>query len=492
MNDTQLSNSPDARDLPEAPHLINLAALWKAKWYIAICVVAAVACGTVYLRYTAPIYDVTARVLVKQERLSVTEDRPLRHDARFLATQAEIIRSPLIVRRSLRSPESPFPDEMRDEAIDEILAYLQVTPLEGTSVIKIGFRDATPDNAVWLVESLIESYEQYTKESQPGTFSETLRLVMRREDKMRTRLEEAEQAYQTLRNQSPWVGQGKEAIALHLSMVRQLGDKLSDARNHRVDLENQLAAKNWLPQPHLAWEAISMVAYTAPQSTDDSNGQVEENVDPASRNRSEQLVPKKRENPQFGERLLGDASPGAGDLDGLRNQLWDAKTRAKELEQIYGAKHPELCAVREQITMWEELIRESEKAESDAIVLEYAAAKGTEGHLSELYDGELEKVKNLDVYLVEEEQARENIQRFQDLHKAALAKLSEWEITNQSIEEGQVIVTVRVLDGEQLMPLKIWPRVSLLFCVCIMIGLAVGVIPVMVTTARSDGRSRQA
>ena len=93
----------------QSTHLLNLAHIWRGKWLIAVVTSLSVAAGAWYLRITPVTYEVQSRVMVREDSPVLQGPNAGYMDREFLATQAEIIRSSLIIRKTLEDVPVALP-----------------------------------------------------------------------------------------------------------------------------------------------------------------------------------------------------------------------------------------------------------------------------------------------------------------------------------------------------------------------------------------------
>ncbi|MGE3315798.1 MAG: Wzz/FepE/Etk N-terminal domain-containing protein, partial [Planctomycetaceae bacterium] len=86
-----------------------MSVLWRRKGLVILSVLSCVTLGLIYLAQATPIFESEARVLIQQQDLLNAASR-IRTDAEFLSTQAEIIRSPVIIEKALKTVTVPVPE----------------------------------------------------------------------------------------------------------------------------------------------------------------------------------------------------------------------------------------------------------------------------------------------------------------------------------------------------------------------------------------------
>jgi uncharacterized protein involved in exopolysaccharide biosynthesis len=413
---------------------------WRGRWYLAGCLALTLLLGTVYLMGATSIYNVSAQILVEQRASVFDSDSRVRGGGNFLATQAEIIHSPPIVRRALNGipalsePPEGFVDDPNAPPFDpsrKILKSLVATPIVGTDVLAISYRSSRPGLGVEFVESLIATYRDYVVDLEQGPHRDALALLSRKEEELSLQLAELENEYQELRAGSESMGEGENALQVQKSVLERQAQMLVEARSRRVDLENQLNAMKW----------------------SQSNG-----------------------------------SSGVGSNSPIQQELWRAEVRFAELTQQYSEKHPEVRAVKHQMETLRKQLRSSSTA---ALESRLRAARGTEKRLSALYNGELEKAKTLDSHHLEEEEIRAAISSLEGVHQAALSKLKDMELVVEARQEGGAGILIRVLEAPVSGYDPIWPRPELVLLPCALVGIMGGLALAVVTDRFRGSLSEQ-
>src|SRR5262249_2289093 len=160
----------------------------------------------IYLMLATTYYGVTALLLIEHRDTGINEYGVVRDDSSFLATQAEVLHSPPVVRGAFVGSGIGFPGpelgifarglscvpDVDAEKVDVAAALLNLdaTPVIGTQVITLTYR--TDDSAAGLrfVQSLIDSYSDYVHELDQSGQGEALALLETEEETRRQALHE--------------------------------------------------------------------------------------------------------------------------------------------------------------------------------------------------------------------------------------------------------------------------------------------------------------
>ncbi len=460
--------------------LFDLALLWRRKWSLILAAVISVGVGVAYLLVATPVFEVDARLLVQKEGFAFQIERSRREDREFLATQAEIIRSPLTVRLALKSaPLTGLSPEA--DPVKVALASLRVKPLLNTDVLKITFRGEDPEETIQFVEAVIESYRQQLSTVERDVNAKTLELLSQRDEDLRSKLESLQQQYVQHRKSSPLIGHGRDAVSIDSELLRQLSQQLAEIRRHRVGIENTIQTLEVYRDAVARGKTKGALVFTSASSPPVAEAP-RKNSD--ARPTGANISDEHRLYKTMAAHLLGAATAGVQQLDVLHTELRQAISHEQELAEVYGLQHPQRRSAISQVATLKELIRRQENDASGILEQELAVAKSTEKNLAEMYNRERNHVKSLDNFLIREQQLLENIRRVQAVHDSTLTQFNELTLAGQSINTGRPSVTVRLLEEPQSTLHQVWPNKPSLLLVCMFLGLTCGAAWVTISERR--------
>jgi len=444
--------------------------------------------GALYVIQAQPMYRVGARVLVQQQGAPLDRTRASDRDKDFLATQAEIIRSPAVIERAVQRADLRPANNTLVDPVALVMASLKVTPLLGTNVLSLSFRGADPDHGVRGLQAVIASYRQYVREVEHDSHLKALRLLTRNEKELRGDLTALENQYQKLRHDSPLMGQGKDAASVQRALLTQLGQTLAQTKHRRIELENQLEV---ISRPAFQTAAVSempnVIAVRASTVGDTSSASARRVATSSARAQ----VTADPTPALLTTSLFSHDANRTRDLSTIQQELVRCQVRQRELAQIYGDKHPDMLAVQEQIKAWKAMQQEMIESLPRALREELASVQLQETRLAEMYGEEFDKVKVVDSYLLKEQQALEGIQRTQTIHESILSQLKQWQLADQALADGRAGVNVSVLEVPALAEREDWPPPLLLLGFCGVVG-AIGGVGMITLAERMDSRIRSA
>jgi capsular exopolysaccharide synthesis family protein len=220
------------------------------------------------LKVAVPIYEVDARLVVHKEGFIIDGTRPIIGDAEFLATQAQVVGSPAIIREALHSAPLSSLAEVEVDPVHAVIESLKVTPIRGTDVLSVQFWDSNLAEATRLVEAIVARYRDYIQ-------SETLRLLGTQGDTARIRQQlwdaqvRGKELAQTAGDKHPEVRANREQIALWEQLLneQQQADQTlaaSQAAQRVRVIEGPAASVDpYWPRPVLVYAGCAIIGLLA-------------------------------------------------------------------------------------------------------------------------------------------------------------------------------------------------------------------------------------
>ena len=188
---------------------------------IAVCVGITLALAVIYLARVKPVYLASARLLVLQhggQPLNVANGASNNNDTLFqsvdgssnsLTTHMMIIRSPLIVGRSLAAAG------LNELSAGSVIAGLSVKlPDPAARVLELSYKAGSRDEAVRVVDSVIKSYDLFLQENYQQNSNEVLGLITKARDELSADLKRLENVFGTKTLVDVAIDSGVEAFVM--------------------------------------------------------------------------------------------------------------------------------------------------------------------------------------------------------------------------------------------------------------------------------------
>lgn len=458
---TQMPNTPTL-----SPAGIDLRSLWSRKWLILGATLFAVALGAAYLSVAQERYEVKTRLFLKKgvdPTKVIQEDE--REDRYFAGSQAEIIGSPSIIRQALKKAPVQLPPGTDDDLMTYVLEALTVSPVVNTQVLSIRYEGPDADEAVRFVEALVESYKEYLKSIETNTSTGAVELLAEREAELRAKLNQLEEKHAAQRRASPLIGQAEKQLEATTTILADVGQALTAVRVRHFGLQNQLAAISQDRDPDTA--LASTVSYQKPAPADRNRGSTKAasfRMDPAALSQN------------FSRMALGYDGEGADGLVDVEQQLRLAILKTSRARERLGELHPMQHEADAELAMWRQLRDDSLGMALDSLEKQLEIEAATEARLSELYESERRKAKELDDHLIQEQKVLSEIARTEEVYNAVFNRLTDSQLVNQALSAGRASVLVRDLDGPHLHAEQLWPQPLIMLPACALFGLTFGVL----------------
>jgi len=396
--------------------------------------------GVVYVRQAEPIYDVGAQVLVLQRTVLANQGERAYGTALFLATQAEIISSPLVVASALESlPQLPEKSlgEADADPVEVITSLVSATPIKGTNVLSLMYVGPSAAEGKAIVVAVIESYRQFIREIDQSDHGKDLEVLASRETELRGQLEQLEAQYAAMQSDNATAGAGSDGASVHESLLVRLSSELVAARARRIKLE------------------------TEGDAVDEHGG--------VSRDRQESLSREK-----------------------LLEQLWRFEVKAVELRAQYGERHPAVTDADQEGAALRDALVKLEERERAALLGEVEMARRTENRLAQAYRREVNRASGIEGRRFEQLQLKAELDRLSETHQAALATLRSEELTEQGLAQGRSMIAIHVLKPPIAPLLPLWPRPVLVVGPCFVVGALLGFGVAWLGVALTSWRARVA
>jgi capsular exopolysaccharide synthesis family protein len=438
VQDTQ----PEAADLSPSPasllRVLQIAA--RRKSLMALAVVSCLVLGALYYGLAPRVYEARAQVLVIKKRPdSVPGLDPTRGgNEDYLATQAGIIKSPVVIARA-NAPQDPNRPPLgalpsfrgKEDLTTMVLAQLRVTrdPKDPhNSILEVSLRASSEDDSAAGLADIIDAYKGFLDETYQNVSDETVKLVTRIRDELEKDLDRKEKDFRDFRLSVPvHLLRGTNGNSFNGDLLLLIHSKQLDVQLRRREIEGRLKAFED------AWNA--------------------------GRDHDTLIAMLSRLNSQSNRAPLTD-SQGRLVSDGIEDKLMPALLEEKMLLQDYGPNHPDVQATHQKVELARQFVVECLKHEADDL-------KRSEELLASSFDEHLGEAKKGVAYDVEDDTYRSDILRVQQLY----------DITVRRLQDADIIKDLGGFDAQVVGPptaRQVWPKSVIVFPVALVLGLMGG------------------
>lgn len=394
------------------------------KWWILVCS-GAVAAGLLAVGYCAfipPSYEADVRVIVQNNGLGIegAGDKPV-YDKEFLSTQAEIIRSPATISRSLSDlpPARADKIEVDDDPVSLISENLRVNLLAGTDIVRLTFTHSDPEYAVARLRSIVKSYQNHVRSTEQSSASQAVELLTEREAELAAQLRELQQQLLSGRTTAKHRVAGETANESPL--LKELTDRWVDVEAELVSVESALQA----------WRDGS----TPPESVS--------HVD-------------------------------SREVTALENELFDARAELESMLIVLGPAHPLRMGAKRRVAVLEsEVSLRRQRMRSD-LVRTLQQLKTENRSLMKMMVEENERLTQAGTIRIQEERLQSEISHLAEIHQSTIAALESVQLADRTLSGGRSSILVDVIDDFTVPQMPVWPRPKPLIAISVMLGALAG------------------
>lgn len=399
---------------PSGRPTFNLfAALWKHRLVVVLGVVVGGVLGGLHYARKQPAYLSATQVLVVKKRSDALPvgggDPRLGVYDDYVSTHLVLIRSPFVLERAVRKRSlAALRSFQNTEPVGAIQGGLVATrdrdpngPPTGNNIILLSFRGPDPGDAEVVLNAIVDSYRDFLDETYRNVSDNTLDLITRASELLKTDLNEKEQAYATFRKTSPLMVRSSEGVNVHTSRILDLQKRETLLLERGGEIKERLRA---IDDARKAGRPADIAVALATRPLD-----------------------------KVGAQTNTDYS--------LELALHPLLLKEQDLLSVFGKDHPDVKRIRQQIdmtrTLYAKLDTLTKKGpEADpaggrldshvqALGQELILVETVHKALTSLLKDEFDKARALEVYEVQDQAHRNDIARTAQILNGTLKRLEE-------------------------------------------------------------------
>ena len=419
--------TPPAGEIDDGAHAgrdgdwsFSLVALWQYRLTVAACVLVGTALGYLAYRQQAPVYQSTAQVLVTDNRRMLPTEgivAPAAGDqavtGSLLDTQVAIVRSPLVIDRALKESGLSNADFLKHQIV--IGRGGDTNESKNASILQIGSRGPDPKSTRTVSAALAASYADFLQAKFASASNQTEQLLKQAREQIGGELKDLETEYEEFRSSELFLldSEGKSSPAR--SRLAQVVQSLGQLQLEELGLRSERTFLTTALENETDLASLVLLITTTPKALEKAGAKTQQ--------------------------------PGAVDQPEIRRQLITAYLNKLELEQRWGANHPELVDARSRIASLEQLLGVDAQTLMDGLRRSARTPEvGQEQARSQLREQVATYVKSLDNQLAEIDQRKGELQRMQDRLSVETQKLATAEARGERLRQ-QTERSRRFLDG---------------------------------------------
>ncbi len=408
--------------------------LWRRKWIVVAGTVLGLVLGFLYFFNAQPIYKSSAQVLIERKQPAINFDGNYDAMARhfWLADALKhpiVMHSPEIVRTAYQDHKLDQLSSLQDveSPMGTIMENLQIeAEREGLSVYNISYEGTNRQETGTVVLAIVEAYRSFLESSHQDVGRETRELITEARQELLRQLTAKEEAYNIFRTNAPLMWKDGSGTNLHQERQAAIEAERGRIQLRITELRSELDAIKSAIERGTNLSAIVAMAF---------------------RNQPDAERPVAK----YDDRVLDRQAV-------IREQstLLPLMLQDEDLAARFGKDHPRVKSARRRIEHTQEYLetlsaleqedpealdKELQKWQQDMVRIyveslrhELVQSQQREKDLTELFDDEATKAKELAVFQVQDETHRNDIARTQQLFDGVVERLDEINLTQD--DEG--------------------------------------------------------
>ncbi len=390
--------------------------------------VGGLALGILVWALSPALYPVSAQVVIERHDGSGRESSlgPGGGGSAFVATQAEVLQSDSVIAAAVEKLPRAAHLDADDDAVLDAVESVSASPVSGTQVVALGYLGPDADYGVALLGAMLEAYRDVLRRNEVAVQHDKLEAKQGEIEALEAEAAALEGELAQIRRENDVMGTAEETAAAQTSVLQDLAQRLAEARNQRIALENRLAAGD---------DRLAI-------------------LDPSVRS--------------------------------LQEQLWAAEAELARVQLSLKPRHPAVEAAQREVTVLRRQLREGSRATPEALKRDIEASLGLEQQLEAAYEAERERMTGIEASRREESLLLAELERVRQLSDARRSELLDQRLLTRMAESGDVGVTTRLIETPRLPKSASWPRPKLILPASLMLGLAAGFVAALVSLRREQ------
>lgn len=469
--------------IPQASSNSALTVVSRRRWWIVLCVIAAIATAWLYICKQTPIYASSSRLYV-QYYGKIVGDKGLENDA-GTSTQCELIASTPLLNEVAELPEVRDMETMK--GIDNPTAFIKsgLTVVPDKDFINITYESPNRVEAAQLVNAISDAYISFTGKQHHNTAAEVVTILKKEKEKRELELDVRRKAkFEFLRSHNILSFQQDDKSNIVLQKLSRLSESLTTAQLEVMDaqaiLDAAVAAKSDrakildvakmdqpkgmevnVDQKDNSHDGVAQHLYVAHDALQAEIEQTERNLNKLRRTHTPE------------HKVVKDVEL---DLVMLRKQLDDNVELIKQRKAQLEKEEIERNDARQKALSKDAAERQT--AEDDRLIATYMArvvrraamAKQRERQLYENFDEQQKKAFALNSTAAEYGQLESDFNR-----TARLVDLLEERIKDINVSEDTGVVTVNVIEAAHPGDAPVRPDKKRILGMGLILGLVLGI-----------------
>ncbi|MEH6588777.1 MAG: hypothetical protein V7746_00895 [Halioglobus sp.] len=191
------------------------------------------------LKLIAPLYAVSARIVITQQAPGKLIDTDS-GSVTFIATQAEVMQSPTVVGAAVATLPRPEYLEPEQDTVVHALESVNASAILGTRVVALGYLGADANYGVALLTAMVDAYVMEVRDSTRSGQTKSVDTKSGELDALLEKTVQLEAKIKEQRELNNIIGTANEAARAQANRLANLVTEIMKVRSRRIELESRL------------------------------------------------------------------------------------------------------------------------------------------------------------------------------------------------------------------------------------------------------------
>lgn len=215
--------------------------LLRRKWIVAFCAIVGMVCGYFSFSKQPIVYQSTSRLMLIQETpaFDIEGLDPQQVQRQNIATQVELIKSPVVINASIES------DQLEKIGAARLRRNLVVAPsTKSGEILELSYIGSTPEECQMALFAVMESYQKFLRDTHTNVGKEALQLINNAQKDLWQALQDKRAEYDEFRRDSQLIWTEAEGRNPHRDRLRAIEETRSEIQLRNTEIRAQIAAIN--------------------------------------------------------------------------------------------------------------------------------------------------------------------------------------------------------------------------------------------------------
>ncbi len=434
QNSSSDFSAPDSQSGLVSDSLFEV--IWRHRWVVLICVIAALAAGFIYILNATPIFTSTSRIYVEQSGPKIIEDSQgiMTQSKNYLYTQAELLKSTPIVAAAM--DQTGIRQLRSFTEIDNPVAYLKkmldVQVGKKDDILSVAFDSPYPAEAAQVVNTIVDAYITYNATQKKSSAGEVLKILQTQKDKAVSELDKKREQMLAYQKENPSLTFQTSQGNIIIERLGKLSEALTTAELKTVEA-------------HSAYEAVK-------QFMND---------------------PEKLRKFVEAQRARSLYVYGSSEISRLQTEKQELELQFADARKQLTADHPAVAALADKIEDIRSRMVEVDKQYADSLLAvanqDYLSAQESEKQIRDYFEKQRQEALSLNEKVLQYQIFQTDAQRAEDL----IAILDD-RIKQINVTEDTGALNISILETAALADKPSKPQKARILAMALVIGLMLG------------------